>query len=129
MRKLLGVFASLLLSCLSLIAFTVPAQAAEEPSLEIKNSINSVTMIRVYNTSGSISWVLYPGQGHTFAGQSSLRVDVDPDAFGEPDVDSYYIGQEGEGYGPCHDGENSASDPPNIGPNRYVKYNSNKSGC
>jgi hypothetical protein len=130
MRRLGGILASLLLACLVTVGPTAPAQAATGPQQEICNSVNSVTSIKVWSTTGGSGFPSYLGLGacHTYPNDSNrLRVDVDPD-FGPDDVDSYYIGQEGEGYGPCHDGENSASDPPNIDP-QYVKYNTNRSGC
>ena len=51
---------------------------------------------------------------------SSVRVGVD--AYGSPDIDSYKLGIIGQGYGPCHHGENDFSDPPNTGQVRYRNY-------
>lgn len=128
-NRLAGAAASLVLACIG-AATAFPAHASVEPSLEVCNSVNSIGSIKVWSTSGgapNFPWALGRGDCHTFPGQSSVRVDVDPE-WGFPDVDSYYIGVEGEGYGPCHDSENNASDPPNVSP-KYVKYNTNAGHC
>jgi hypothetical protein len=111
-------------------AAPVAAQASIGGEQEICNSSNSVAGIKVWSTIGGsqFPWYLGMGQCHTFPQASNeIRVDVDIDN-GPYDVDSYYIGVEGQGYGPCHNGENQDSDPPNVAP-LYVKYNSNRSSC
>jgi hypothetical protein len=131
MRKLGVLLASFLLSCVSALFLAQPAEAIVGPTQKICNSSNSVAWIKVWRIgggSGFPSYIAPDGTCGTFAQtDNELRVDVDPE-WGPSDVDSYRIGQEGEGYGPCHSGENDSSDPPNISP-RYVKYNTDVSGC
>ena len=110
------------------------AQAGQDSPLRVCNSVNSVGFILVYyagHYNDVPRYFLPPGGSQscvTMNGGTAVRVDVDPEPQDYGDVDSYYIGQEGEGYGPCHQGENNASDPPNIYP-QYVKYNTNAGSC
>jgi hypothetical protein len=129
MRRLGGILASLLLACLVNIGLMSAAQGATPPSLEVCNSINSVGDIAVYVVPSGGNHYVAKGTCITLSPQDDIRVDVDPEwPPGHPDVDSYYIGVEGQGYGPIHCTENDASNPPNVDP-LYVKYNTNSYGC
>lgn len=57
--------------------------------------------------------------------RSNLPISATP-TWGCHRSDRYWIGQEGEGYGPCHNGPRYDSGPPSIWPNgQYVKYKTN----
>jgi hypothetical protein len=128
-KRALAALASLALLFSLGAATAVPAQASTPPDQPVCNSINSVTVINVWS---SQAWwperILARGQCVTFSHGATVRVDVDPDDCCGLDVDSYYIGTEGQGYGKCHQGENTASDPPDDAP-LYVKYNTNAGSC
>jgi hypothetical protein len=114
---------------------TTPAQAADQ-YIWVCNDPRSVDNIVAYNTSVS-------GYGNHSINQGdcksindrggNARVDVDP-AGGEADVNSYIIWVDnypfggGVSYGPCHPGENGASNPDSS----HVKtshYWTSRGGC
>ena len=64
-----------------------------------------------------------------FNGDDNIRVDVDPDFGGQPDIDSYKIGEIGVGYGGCHyNSENSSSDPPDSYNWNGIRYRNYRTG-
>lgn len=80
-------------------------------SITIYN-LDNYDATKKYVSPGDCKWVA----DRTGGGSDRARVSI-------PWFDKYYIGQEGEGYGPCHNGPNSDSNPPSIGDNgQYVKY-------
>jgi hypothetical protein len=125
-RKLFGVFASLVLSCVGVLAFTQPAQA--QSSLELCNSVNSVGTMLVFSDNWPGGNILVVGNCKTYGAVSSIRVDPDPEFGGMPDVDSTLVGKEGVGYYRCDPGE-GLIDPPNDTNGLYIKFNSNRGSC
>jgi hypothetical protein len=75
--------------------------------------------IKIYNEANPDVGYKYLDRGECkwiYDGNWLARVSI-------PWYDRYWIGQEGEGYGPCHNGSNLDSNPPSIWPNgQYVKY-------
>jgi hypothetical protein len=118
--------------------FVSPPVSASISTYQVCNSSASVTTIVAWSSEGQFpDTYLNKGQcrnpfnqsGVTSGpGISGVRVDVDPDDCCGLDVDSYYIGVIGQGYGPCHDSENNASDPPDNAP-QGVRYNTNAGHC
>lgn len=79
--------------------------------------------ITIYNGDYG-SQTYYDTKKTVYIGQCKDIYDYDGSArVNIPWNDRYWIGQEGEGYGPCHNGPNYDSNPPSIGANgQYVKY-------
>lgn len=75
--------------------------------------------IKIYNANNPTVGYKYLDRGECkwiYDGNYNARVAI-------PWYDRYWIGQEGEGYGPCHNGPINDSNPPSIWPNgQYVKY-------
>lgn len=104
-------------------------------SLAIYQTYAASTYIYVYNSSASDATIkvydkYHPTTRYDFVGPgerskqmyngfNDIRVDVDPY---NKDIDSYKLGVVGNGYGPCHSSDNSASDPPNSLEVRYRNY-------
>jgi hypothetical protein len=109
-------------------ATALPAQATIS-EYQVCNSTASVGHITVWSTQAWFAERTLPkGYCQVFGHVSTIRVDVDPEYGNDGDVDSYYIGVIGQGYGPCHDSENPESDPPDDAPNG-VRYNTNAGHC
>lgn len=103
------------------VVATAPAEAAFYPWM--KNSSASDEWIRYYSYGNpSNGRYLYPGDNESSTAPNpdiainDIRVDVDTTGSTSRgvDVDSYKIGDEGNGYGPCHVGETDASNPPDT---------------
>ena len=113
------VAASILTAAAALVPLsTLPAQAADE-YIWVCNDPNSAEAVEAYNTSvaGYGRKLIARGACKSINDRGGYaRVDVDP-AGGEADIDSYQIWTDcypfscSRIYGPCHDGENGASNP------------------
>jgi hypothetical protein len=125
-KRLLAVLGSLVLA-VGLGALAVQPAAAAQSHLEIRNSINSRGPIEVFSSLHPNGVIIIVGNGNTFANvDGSVRVDPDPELGG--DVDSTHWGLEGQGLGNCISGEGLIN-PPNETGGRYIKYNTDASGC
>jgi hypothetical protein len=102
----------------------VVADAYPSDNISICNSSASDYAITAYKTDWSWSDVLSPDQCSASVnntGSNPVRVNTNSL------TESYKLGVVGEGYGPCHDGSNSASNPPNEHQVRYRVYDN--PGC
>jgi hypothetical protein len=102
----------------------VIAEAYPSDNISICNSSASNYAITAYKTDWSWSDVLSPDQCSASVnntGSNPVRVNTNNL------TKSYKLGVVGEGYGPCHDGSNSASNPPDEHQVRYRVYNN--AGC
>lgn len=123
--KVAAVGASLILAVAG-AAVATPAQASNSIYLTICLSSASTPdnhPITIYSGDyGSQKY--YDTKKTVYIGQCKDIYDYDGFArVNIPWNDRYWIGQEGEGYGPCHNGPNYDSNPPSIGANgQYVKY-------
>ena len=104
-----------------------PQTASAQTYLDIYNSINSVGPIEVYSAIHPGGVTITPGNHNTFYnGDSSVVVDPDPEL--GPDVGSTWWGLQGEGLTHCVQGEPEINPPDNTS-GKYIKYNTDKSGC
>ena len=117
-------------------AQAAPAQTAVDYYIYICNDPRSDDNIQAYNTSvaGYGLKTIVPGDCKSINDRSgNARVDVDP-AGGANDIDSYIIWTDNYPfggspvYGPCHEGENGASNPSSTG-GKVSHYWTSKYSC
>ena len=119
LKRFAGILSALILSAAGAVAFATPAQAAGI-STKICYSSDSTDhhRLRIWFIDTGVYYYVNYGDCGPWLGNSydQMRVNTCPDG----NYISYYVIKSDSGYGPHHNGCNSASNPPNY--NGYVYY-------